>query len=241
MNPQQRVTPAADVDPSMLDLEKITHHTRLPDTAFSLAVDRIIERLGAAVSWLWLALVVVIVTNVVQRYFFGTRIVDVDLEEVAWHLYGVGFLIGLSYTLRSDHHVRVDILHEHFTLRTQAWIEWVGLIALAAFLIVVLRDLLPYAHTAYQAGRVPVPADAGVWESLRHWLMQGERAQSPSGLPARWLLKFVIPIAFGLLLVAGFARWLRCCALLFGFPRPRFPVPTDGGDPSASSLNKTES
>lgn len=201
-------------DDEMLNIEQITHHTRLPETRLSRVIDGVIDRLGSGVSWIWLLLVAVIVTNVLQRHF-GLRLLGVDLEEVAWHLYGVGFLIGLAYTLKSDHHVRVDLFHERFSLRTQAWIEFVGLVMLMVFLVVLIRDLWPYAMASYSTPRTPVPESAGLLEQLRHWVYQGERSQAPSGLPARWILKFVMLGAFCLLLAAALSRWLRCAAVLF--------------------------
>ncbi|HRP74403.1 MAG TPA: TRAP transporter small permease subunit [Rhodocyclaceae bacterium] len=207
-----------------LNIEQITHHTRLPGTALSNAIDRVVDRIGSWISWIWLLLVAVIVINVLQRHF-GLRLFGADLEEVAWHLYAIGFLIGLAYTLRSDHHVRVDLFHEHFSMKAQAWIEFIGLIALMTFLVVLVRDLLPYAQASYASPRVVAPESAGPWEQFRHWISQGERSQAPSGLSARWILKYVVVGSFCLLLAAAFSRWLRCSAALFGLPRPRRAEP----------------
>ena len=68
---------------------------QLPHSRFSLWVDRSITRLGNALSWIWLVLLTVIVTNVTMRYLFEMG--SIELEELQWHLYAVGFLMGLSY------------------------------------------------------------------------------------------------------------------------------------------------
>ena len=83
-----------------------------PATRFSRAVDPWLERIGQWASWLWVALLAVIVTNVVLRYVFGEG--RIEFEEVQWHLYATGFLLGLGYALKADAHIRVDVLHERF-------------------------------------------------------------------------------------------------------------------------------
>ncbi|MDZ7714447.1 MAG: TRAP transporter small permease subunit [Rhodovibrio sp.] len=69
----------------------------------------------------------------IGRYAFGAG--SVMAEEIEWHLAGAAWLVGLSYTLVSDDHVRVDVLHERMSVRKQGWIELLGLLFL----------LLPFA------------------------------------------------------------------------------------------------
>lgn len=174
------------------------HHTELPSTQISDAIDGLLDRIGFLFSWLWVVVVGVILYAVIGRYAFGQG--SVMLEEVEWHLAGATWLIGLSYTLVHDDHVRVDVLHERFSLRAQTWIEFLGLLLLLfPFLIVALDGMIPYFWNSY---------------------LVGEESQAPAGLPARWALKFFLPLSFGLLLLAGISRLLKCSALLFGVPRP---------------------
>lgn len=78
----------------------------------------------------WIILVGVILAKVLMRYVFGgSRVV---LEELQWHLYAFGFMVGLSYTLVHDQHVRVDVLAERWSKRRRAWIE------IAAMFILVI-------------------------------------------------------------------------------------------------------
>jgi TRAP-type mannitol/chloroaromatic compound transport system permease small subunit len=173
-------------------------HTELPTTRVSRVLDGALQGLGYAVSWLWLAVVGIILAAVIGRYGFGTS--SVMMEELEWHISGAVWLIGLSYTLVSDNHVRVDVLHERFGLKTQAWIEVLGILFL----------LLPFCWIA-----VDTAADF-FWSSWQ----QGEVSNSPGGLPARYVIKFFIPLAFILIAVAAVSRLLKCTALLFGWPRP---------------------
>ena len=91
---------------------------QLPETRFSRAVDGAIRRIGNAIAWIWLGLLGVIVCNVLLRYAFGEG--RIEFEELQWHLYSVGMLLGLSYCYSADAHIRVDVLHERFSPRLQA-------------------------------------------------------------------------------------------------------------------------
>lgn len=181
-----------------LDLESFVHHTSLPHTRVSLAIDRVIRAIGDAASWLWIVLFGVILVNVFMRYVLGQgRIV---FEELQWHLYAIGFLLGLGYVFAADEHVRVDVLHDRMSLRTQAWIELYGiLLLLLPFIALVLIYAVPFVADAFTSG---------------------EHSQTASGLPHRWVVKSFLFTGFALLALAALSRLTRVSALLFGAPRP---------------------
>ena len=187
----------------------LAHHTELPRTSLSDFIDQFIEYIGAAASWLWIVTVGFILYSVISRYLFAQG--SVMLEEVQWHLAGAAWLVGLSYTLLHDDHVRVDVLHERLSLKAQAWIELVGIVfLLMPFLVLALMEVVPYAMSSFE---------------------QGERSQAPNGLPWRWVLKSFLPLSMVLLIIAAFSRALKTTALLFSFPRPlrNNETPTGGG------------
>jgi TRAP-type mannitol/chloroaromatic compound transport system permease small subunit len=174
------------------------YHTELPTTAVSRAIDRAILNLGFVFAFLWLAVVATIMVAVVGRYAFGLG--SILLEEIEWHLAGAAWLVGLSYALVKDSHVRVDVLYERFGLRTQVWIEFLGILLL----------LLPFAAiVVYQS-----------WPFFWSSYLQGEVSSAPAGLPARWAMKFFVPFSFALICLAALSRLLKCSALLFGVPAP---------------------
>lgn len=171
----------------------------LPHTAFSTAVDRIVRAVGEAASWLWLALVLVIVFQVGMRYIFGRG--SILLEELQWHIYGVAYLLALGFCLQVDRHVRIDVLAERWSLRTRTIVEVIGiLIFMLPFCTAVIVESVKLAHTA--------------------WLLN-ETSAAPGGLSHRWAIKAAIPAGFVILTLATLARLSRCTALLFGFPRTR--------------------
>lgn len=180
------------------------HHTELPTTRVSRLLDRFLDRVGRAFSFLWLAVVGVILVSVISRYVFSEG--SVTMEEIQWHISSVAWLVGLSYAFVHDSHVRVDVIHERLSLRKQVWIELLGLLVLALpFLVIGVYMSWPYFYESF---------------------LQGEVSQAPAGLPYRWAMKFFMPLAFALLVIAGVSRLLKCTALLFGWPQP-LRVPTD--------------
>ena len=157
----------------------------LPVTAFSRTVDRLIGIVGEFASLLWTVLMLVIVVQVVLRYVFGL---------VQWHLYAVGFLLGLSFTEVHERNVRIDVLAERWSQRTRLWIELFGICCfLLGFSLVVVWFAVPFMVTSWQLGEV---------------------SAAPGGLPWRWALKSFLVTAFALLALAGLGRLTRVWAAL---------------------------
>jgi len=153
-----------------------------------------LDRLVAWVSWVWLALITVIVAGVALRVGFG--IGRIELEELQWHLYAVGFLFGIVGCVSRDRHVRVDVLRERFSARTRDWIELYGVLLFQIPLVIlVLWSALPLVAESF---------------------LTGEKSASAGGLPFRFVLKAVLPLSFGLLGLASVVRLASVAARLFG-------------------------
>jgi len=163
-----------------------------PNPLFSRVLDAVVTFIAIFAHATWIILVGVILANVIMRYALGGSIVA--LEELQWHLYAFGFMVGLSYTLVHDQHVRVDVLAERWSKRRRAWIEIAVMIILVIpFAGVILYDSIDFIEFAIRLN---------------------ERSRSPGGLPYRWILKSVIPLAMGLLILAALARTARMVAFL---------------------------
>jgi len=168
----------------------------LPHTRWSQRIDRVADRVGRAISYIWLILLGIIMVNVLMRYVFNEG--RIEMEELQWHLYSIGFLLGLGYAYQADAHIRVDVLHERLGHRTKAWIELYGiLLLLLPFIALVLIYSIPFVASSYAVAEV---------------------SASPGGLPLRWLIKAVLPLAFFLLLMTVIARTIRVWHFLFISP-----------------------
>lgn len=180
------------------ELRVIVHHAALPHTGFSRAVDGAIKRFGSWMSWFWIALMGVICVNVFMKNVLGQG--SVRFEEIQWHIYAALFLLGLSYTMAHDDHVRVDVIHERFGLRTKAWIDLLGIaLLLIPFLLVLLWHAVPFVTKAY---------------------VDGERSASPAGLGHYWIIKSALVLGLVMLLLTALSRLSRCWALLFAGVSP---------------------
>ncbi|MFQ3790359.1 TRAP transporter small permease subunit [Halomonas sp. A29] len=169
----------------------------LPTNRVSHALDTAIAVIGKGLSWLWLATLIVVLTNVFSRFILGRG--SIALEELSWHFFGATMILTLAYAVVTDDHVRVDVLREKFTLRFQAWVELLGILLLVLPVLYFMIDGLgEYAYRSFD---------------------RGERSQAPSGLPYRFIIKTTLPIGMALIALALSSRALRCCTLLFGFPR----------------------
>lgn len=183
----------------------------LPNNRLSWRLDRLIVAIGRASAWLWLVVLGVVLGNVFSRFVMARG--SIALEELSWHLFGVAMMLALAYAVVRDDHVRVDVLREKFSTRSQALIELLGIVLLALPVIyLMIHALVPYAYTAF---------------------VYQEHSQAPSGLPYRFLFKSVLPLGLILVGIALFSRATRCSTLLFNFPRA-ISVPADdrnGGHP----------
>jgi len=135
--------------------------------------------------------------NVIARYWFAQGFIE--LEELQWHLYSAGFLIGLTYAFVVDAHVRVDVLRQRWSVATQAWIELYGIVVLLLpFLVLVIYASVPLVQYSFSTAEI---------------------SEAPGGLPFRWLIKGMLPVSFVLLGLAALARLARVCSFLFNWPR----------------------
>jgi TRAP-type mannitol/chloroaromatic compound transport system permease small subunit len=145
-------------------------------------IERFVDRVGRAVSWLALVIVVLMSVNVVLRYLFS--IGSVWAQELEWHLLVPLILFGSSYALRHGEHVRVDIVYGRFSSRTKVAVDLVS-----SMLVIAVSALF-------------------IWFSL-HYVQQAyvidEGSPDPGGLPHRYLLKALLPVGFALLLAQGVA------------------------------------
>ncbi len=165
----------------------------LPETRLSRLVDPVLISIGKSISWLWLLLLVIIVVNVIMRYAFGEG--SIEMEEIQWHIYSTGFLLGVGYTFQADAHIRVDVVHERLRPRVQAWLELYGImLCVLPFVALVLIFSVPFVIVSYELKEV---------------------SPSPGGLPYRWLIKATLPVGFCLLLMAALSRLSRVWAYLF--------------------------
>ena len=130
---------------------------------------------------------IVICIDVIMRYLFSAT--ETWILELEWHLFAILFLIGASYALLHDKHVRVDIFYERFSLRGRNIVNAIG----------VILFLIPWAWVIISNG----------WDYMANSWAWGEGSPQPTGLPARWFVKSMIVLGFILLVVQGVSELIK--------------------------------
>jgi TRAP-type mannitol/chloroaromatic compound transport system permease small subunit len=170
-------------------------------------IDRLNERLGRAVAWLALTLVLVQFLIVVMRYAFGAS--SVWLQESIVYQHALLFMLGAGYALLHDAHVRIDIFYGRASPRRRALVNLLGVV----FFLVPVIGLI---------GGVGWPYVALSWAVY-------EGSRETSGIPAIFLLKSAILVFAALLVLQGIALAVRSVLVLAGFePDGKSPPPEEG-------------
>jgi TRAP-type mannitol/chloroaromatic compound transport system permease small subunit len=164
-----------------------------PPRGFVAQTEAALDRLGSLLSWVWLALIGVIMLAVILRFVFG--IGRIELEELQWHLYAVGFLFGIVGCAVRDRHVRVDVFRERLSPRARDWVDFYGVLLFQIPVVFfVLWSAIPLVTESFSTG---------------------ETSSAAGGLPYRFILKAMLPVSFMLLGVASLTRFAEISRRLF--------------------------
>ncbi|MFK7806817.1 MAG: TRAP transporter small permease subunit [Saprospiraceae bacterium] len=155
-------------------------------------IEKTNETIGRAVSWLTTLLVLLVCFDVIRRWLINDT--EAWIMELEWHLFALVFLFGAAYTLKHDKHVRVDLFYANFSKREKAWVNLIGSVCfLIPWCILIITMSWDYAYES--------------------WIIR-EGSPDPGGLPARYLIKFAIPIGVSLLLGQGLAELAKAILTL---------------------------
>lgn len=165
---------------------------------FSRLIDSFNRALAGLMRWALLAMVLLGAYNAIARSLekeLGLSLASNAYIEAQWYLFSLVFLLGAPYALRSNAHVRVDVLYGEHSPRAKAWTDLAG----------GLLFLLPFCLFAVWIS----------WDFVANSLAVWEQSPDPGGLP-RWPLKLIVPIAFALLGLQGLSEIVKRAAFLRG-------------------------
>ncbi len=162
-------------------------------TRLSHWIDQLSIAGGHIARWLVLLCCLVCAGNAVLRYAFS--IGSNAWLEAQWYMFAAIIMLGASYTLRANEHIRIDILYGRLSSRARAVVDLAGTIVF----------LLPLAILmAWLSWRF----FADAWRS-------GEISNNAGGL-IRWPVKLLLPVGFAMLGLQGLAEILKRIAVLRG-------------------------
>ncbi len=133
-------------------------------------------------------MVIVTFIVVVLRYVFD--IGWIALQESITYMHAMVFLVGASWAMQHDAHVRVDIFYSRFSTRTKAWVDLFG------SLLLLLPVMIFIAWISWE-----YVIDS--WEVL-------EGSREAGGLPAVFLLKSLIVVLAIMLILQALVQIMRC-------------------------------
>lgn len=156
-------------------------------------IERFIDWTGRATSWLAMAIVVLMATNVVLRYLFSYG--SVWAQELEWHLLAPLILFGIAYALLKGEHVRVDVFYARFSAKSKERVNLASALLCLAISLIIVYLSIHYVQQAY---------------------VIDEKSPDPGGLTHRWVLKALIPLGFMLLALQSVAEIVKSWKRMHG-------------------------
>jgi len=127
----------------------------------------------------------------------GKQLSIIGLSELQWHMFALMVMLGASYALEQNSHVRVDMTYAKLGPKGKAVVDLIGdLILLLPFCAIVGWLSIRFVEMSFASGE---KSDYG-------------------GLIDRYMIKAVMPIGLGLLFLTGLGRVLRNIGLLLSGP-----------------------
>jgi tripartite ATP-independent transporter DctM subunit len=153
----------------------------------SYTIDTLTKKTGFITAILALILALIVGYDATMRYLFSGG--SIALQEIEWHIFDIIFLFGLSYALKHDKHVRVDIFFANYSTETKAVVQ------ILSMLILVLPFSLFFL--------------SGSLDMVTQSYLQNEISSDPGGLTHRFLIKGVLFVAFILLVLQAISEIVK--------------------------------
>jgi TRAP-type mannitol/chloroaromatic compound transport system permease small subunit len=161
--------------------------------ALSRFIDAMNARFGTLANWAVLLACAISAGNAMIRYAYDTS--SNAWLELQWYLFTAVVMLGASYTLQKNEHVRVDILYMRLSERGKEWLDLIGTV------VFLLPTMLLLAWLS--------------WPLLREsWHVQ-ETSSNAGGL-LRWPVLLMIPLGFCLVALQGISEIVKRIAALEG-------------------------
>ncbi|MEW4983928.1 MAG: TRAP transporter small permease subunit [Cycloclasticus sp.] len=157
-------------------------------------IDATNQAISTLVSWLVALMVVTMFCIVVLRY--GFNIGNIAVQESITYMHGLVFMLAIAHTLKTNGHVRVDILYQRWGAKGQAIVNLIGsiflLLPVCIFIFYISWDYVSASWSYYEGSR-----EAG-------------------GIDGVFLLKSLIPLMAILLFFQGLSEALKSINVLSG-------------------------
>ena len=147
------------------------------------AINLIVKNSGKFSSFLILFLITLVSVSVILRYIFSIGFIW--LQDLYIWVHAIFILLGLTYTLNKDEHVRIDLLYRSFKKKIKKKINFFGTLLFGMPVsLILISNGFDYFYRSF---------------------LQNESSKETGGLPFIFILKFFI-LLMGIFLLLELLR-----------------------------------
>ena len=154
---------------------------------FDKIIDNLIERISDFLMLLLLTMIMMIFISVICRFFFNVNFIA--LQELIMYFHATIFMFGISYALKKDAHVKIDIIYAILPKKIKTYISIASILLfispMAIFLIYISIDM-----------------------TIQSWSIF-EGSSEAGGLDLVFILKTIIPLTGILILLQSMSQLLK--------------------------------
>ncbi len=154
---------------------------------FQILIDKLTDNIANGLLYILIVLIVLVFSTVFFRYVFNMSYIII--QEIIMYLHALIFMFGISYALKENSHVKIDVLYNSLNKRTQRVISIAGLVSFilptALFIIYVSIDMV-----------------------TQSWMIL-EGSSEAGGLNLVFILKSLIPISGVLVFLQGISELIK--------------------------------
>ena len=154
---------------------------------FQILIDKLTDNIANGLLYILTVLIVLVFSTVFFRYVFNMSYIII--QEIIMYLHALIFMFGISYALKENSHVKIDVLYNSLNKRTQRVISIAGLVSFilptALFIIYISIDMV-----------------------TQSWMIL-EGSSEAGGLNLVFILKSLIPISGVLIFLQGISELIK--------------------------------
>ena len=154
---------------------------------FQILIDKLTDNIANGLLYILIALILLVFFTVFFRYVFNMSYIII--QEIIMYLHALIFMFGISYALKENSHVKIDVLYNTLNKRIQKVISITGLVSFilptALFIIYISIDMVTQSWVIFEGS-----SEAG-------------------GLNLVFILKSLIPISGVLIFLQGISELIK--------------------------------
>ncbi len=160
--------------------------------------DKVADVVGHITAVLMIIMMLNVFYDVIMRYFFNTG--SIAMQEMEWHLFSMVILLGVSYTLKEDGHVRVDVIYDGLDIKKKSIINIAGTVMfLIPFVCLIGFGSIGFVMEAFETAEI---------------------SGDPGGLTHRWIIKAFVPGSMALVAFTAIGSIIKNIILYKGLHKP---------------------